>query len=166
MRLNPKKAGFPVIPKHLFLIDVCPNFLQELMTNFRNIIVPEAIKSFTSGDPSVIHMLENLERLVCGEDVAALVKTVEKEMNGKHDSQVCFPFCMSQPFHHQYDHLHHQHHHHHHHHYHHHHHHFDYSLFLIRMSVPPASTPRCPYYSSSLMPSNNQGMELVRQFFQ
>jgi hypothetical protein len=61
------------------------------MTNFRNIIVPEAIKSLTSGDQSVVNMMESLDRLVHGEEnISALAKTIENEMNANPDSQVCY----------------------------------------------------------------------------
>ncbi|XP_031554049.1 serine/threonine-protein kinase SMG1-like, partial [Actinia tenebrosa] len=73
--------------KGIFAVHKVFSALQELMTNFRNIIVPEAIKSFTSGDPSVTRMLESLERLVHGEDIAALAKTLEREMNSSHECQ-------------------------------------------------------------------------------
>ena len=40
------------------------NSLQELMSNFRTIIVPEAVKSFLVNDPSVLHITEAIREMV------------------------------------------------------------------------------------------------------
>ncbi|EDO48437.1 predicted protein [Nematostella vectensis] len=57
--------------------------LQELMTNFRSIIVPEAIKGLLLEEPSVLQMVENLQNLVSREDVKLLGEALDSELKGK-----------------------------------------------------------------------------------
>lgn len=51
------------------------------MANFRNIIVPEAIKNLTSKDQSVLSMIDCMDDIVNGEEsIPALIASIENEL--------------------------------------------------------------------------------------
>jgi len=59
------------------------------MANFRNIIVPEAIKSLTSKDQSVLSMIDCMDDLVNGdESLSSLITSIDNELHGNPDLQV------------------------------------------------------------------------------
>ena len=51
------------------------------MTNFRTIIVPEAIKGIQNEDPTVLEMIEGLRQLISGSPIQ-VQKLVETLQNG------------------------------------------------------------------------------------
>ena len=56
------------------------------MTNFRTIIVPEAVKSIYAEDPSVFAVVQQLEKVVCSQKISLkeLADSIEARLLEKH----------------------------------------------------------------------------------
>ena len=56
------------------------------MTNFRTIIVPEAVKSIYAEDPTVFAVVQQLEKVVCSQKMSLkeLADSIEARLLEKH----------------------------------------------------------------------------------
>ena len=56
------------------------------MTNFRTIIVPEAVKSIYAEDPTVVAVVQQLEKVVCSQKMSLkeLADSIEARLLEKH----------------------------------------------------------------------------------
>ena len=63
-------------------------YFQELMTNFRTIIVPEAVKSIYAEDPTVFAVVQQVQAVACSQKISLreLAESIEARLMEGHSA--------------------------------------------------------------------------------